>query len=79
MTSSYLNMDRAVTGCQDIESPVHCNNRKFLDQLLSTCKCFPPNLWDLFDKVGDMTVVVVMVVLVLVMMMIDLVRWISVY
>ena len=53
VTSSYLNMDRAVTGCQNVESLVHCNNRKFRDQLQSTCNCFPPNLRDIFQEVGD--------------------------
>ena len=53
VTSSYLNMDRAVTGCQNVESLVHCNNRKFRDQLQSTCNCFPPNLRDIFEEVGD--------------------------
>ena len=52
VTSSYLKMDRAVTGCQNSEAVVQCNNRKFLDKLQSTCNCIPPNLGDIFDKVG---------------------------
>ena len=53
MTSSFLTLDRAVTGCQNVESLAQCNNRKFLDQLRSTCNCYPPNLRDIMDKVGD--------------------------
>ena len=52
MTSAFLTLDRAVTGCQNVESLAQCNNRKFLDQLRSTCNCYPPNLRDIMDKVG---------------------------
>ena len=51
VTSSYLNMDRGVTGCQNIESVEKCNSRKFLDRLQSSCNCFPPNLLDIFAEV----------------------------
>ena len=53
MTSACLTLDRAVTGCQNVESLAQCNNRKFLDQLQATCNCYPPNLRDILDKVGD--------------------------
>ena len=42
-----------MTGCQNTESLSVCNNRKFRDQLTSTCNCFPPNLRDIIDEVGD--------------------------
>ena len=41
MTKSYLNMDKAVTGCQNTESKDKCNSRRFLAGLQSLCGCVP--------------------------------------
>ena len=41
VTRSYLNMDKAVTGCQNTESKDKCNSRRFLAGLQSLCGCVP--------------------------------------
>ena len=52
VTNSYLNMDKSITGCQNIEPIEKCNNRKYLDALRS-CNCVPPNLRTVVGKVNN--------------------------
>ena len=43
-TDSYLELDQDVRKCQNDEPLFNCTTRKFIETILSECKCLPSNL-----------------------------------
>ena len=43
-TSSFLSIERNVRKCQNDESFDECVTRKYIDDLITKCKCLPLNL-----------------------------------
>ena len=50
VTESYLSIDQDTRGCQNKESFFNCTTKKYIETVLTECKCLPVNL-RLKDKV----------------------------
>ena len=44
-TDSYLALDPDVRKCQSNEPLSNCTTRKYLNTIVSKCKCLPSSLW----------------------------------
>ena len=41
VTKDFLGLDRSVIKCQNVESIEECRTRKYIDALMTHCRCLP--------------------------------------
>ena len=51
VTDSFLEMEKDVTKCQNVESIQECTTKQYINRALRQCQCLPYNL-GIFKKVS---------------------------